>query len=241
MRAISAACIFLGIGLSQAADLVEIRSIDTSIKVELRYASERNIAGYPLYSKDFKALAERSTAKKLREAQLLFRRHGLGLKIWDAYRTVEAQAVLWDLHPNPDFVANPSQSGGSIHTWGAAVDATLVDYNTGKEVKMPTDFDTFGPEASFHYTGPDPEIRKNLRILQTIMARVGFQGIRTEWWHFVDKDWATFRPAKQLEPAAVTPTPAPAATPAPSPEIPSPAPVATPSPAVRTMRPPPDL
>ena len=236
-RAAGIACfaLVLDAALVRGADLVEIRSIDTSIKIELRYATERNIAGVPLYPKDFKAMAERSTVKRLRDAQLYLRRKGLGLKIWDAYRTPEAQAILWKLHPNPDFVAHPSESGGSIHTWGAAIDATLIDFNTGVELRMPTDFDNFGPDAAMRYMGKDPEIRKNLRVLQTAMSRAGFMGIRTEWWHFVDKDWSKFRPEKEIKPLVVPPLQAvPSASPPPTP----PAATHSPTPTQRTMRPP---
>lgn len=59
---------------------------------------------------------------------------------------------------------------------------------------MPTDFDDFTPAAMLRYIGPDPNIRNNLRILQHAMARAGFYGLRTEWWHFIAKDWQKYGP-----------------------------------------------
>jgi hypothetical protein len=89
-----------------------------------------------------------------------------------------------------DFLADPA-AGGSLHTWGVAVDATLVDQD-GRDVAMPTDFDDFTPAAWLRYAGPNPTIRQNLRRLQAAMAKAGFYGMRTEWWHFVTKDWKSY-------------------------------------------------
>ena len=63
-------------------------------------------------------------AERLKKAQHYLRISGRGLKVWDAYRPPSAQAALWQRFPNSDFVADPS--GDALHTWGVAVDATLV-------------------------------------------------------------------------------------------------------------------
>ena len=199
-------------------DLVDVRSVDPTIAVELRYAGTRNIAGRSLYPPNLPALVRPSVARKLAIAQALLRERGYGLKIWDAYRPKTAHEQIWQLSPNNKYVADP-QTGGSLHTWGVAVDATLVDSN-GREVAMPTDFDDFKPAATLYYAGPDQIVKRHLRTLQAAMARAGFYGLRTEWWHFVVKDWKKYRAIDQIElisrnaPAPSAPAPAAAQTPA---------------------------
>ncbi len=172
-------------------ELVDIKSIDPTIVVDLRYASSRNIAGRPLYPRNMPALFRPSVASRLAYANRELRPHGYRLKIWDAYRPRSAHEQLWQFAPTEEYVANPT-TGGSLHTWGVAADATLVDAK-GRELKMPTDFDDFTPAAWLKYSGTDPRVRRNLRILQSAMARSGFYGLRTEWWHFIAKNWTNYR------------------------------------------------
>lgn len=200
-------------------ELVNIQTIEPSIVVELRYAGSRNCAGKPLYPPDLPAQARPEVARRLAEAQTMLRPLGYSLKIWDAYRPRNAHAQLWQFSPYVDYVADPA-SGGSLHTWGVAIDATLVDRN-GKEVKMPTDFDDFTPAASLYYKGPDPEVRKNLHTLQRAMGHAGFYGMRTEWWHFVSKDWKNYRAV--WEPLFSGPGGRPMPTPQPTRPMPPPA------------------
>ena len=178
-------------------DLVDVRTFDKTIKVELRYAGTRNIAGRALYSPKLPALVRPSVARKLAYAQGLLRTRGYGLKIWDAYRPPSAHEHLWQLSPDRAYVADP-KSGGSLHTRGVAVDATLVDLE-GNEVAMPTDFDEFKPAATLYYAGPDQLVRRHLRLLQAALARAGFYGLRTEWWHFVVKDWNNYSKIEEIE------------------------------------------
>ena len=198
-------------------DLVDVRAFDRTIAVELRYAGSRNIAGRPLYSPDLPPLVRPSVARKLAYAQGLLRTRGYGLKIWDAYRPPAAHRELWQLSPNNKYVADP-KTGGSLHTWGVAIDATLVDLK-GNEVAMPTDFDEFKPAATLYYAGPDALVRRHLRFLQAALARAGFYGLRTEWWHFVVKDWKKYSALEEIElidrnRAARAVRPQPGATPA---------------------------
>ena len=178
-------------------DLVDIRQVDPSILVELRYTCSNNAAGRPLYPADMPALVRASVAERLVTAQIYLQQHHYGLKIWDAYRPPAAQAQLWQLFRNAAFVANPD-GRGSLHTWGVAVDATLVD-EKGNEVAMPTDFDSFTPAAGIHYNANDPQVALHLRILQAAMKRGGFYGLRTEWWHFIAYDWKKFGPVRETK------------------------------------------
>ncbi|MGI8437900.1 MAG: M15 family metallopeptidase [Chthoniobacterales bacterium] len=168
-------------------ELVSISKVDPSIVIGLRYATAQNVTGHPLYPSNMPALVRPHVAAQLKRAQEILSVRGYRLKIWDAYRPRSAQEQLWALARNTDYVADP-KGGDSLHTCGVAVDATIVDSN-GREVKMPTDFDAFTSSAMLRYQGNDPAVRRNLRLLQHAMARAGFYGMRTEWWHFVSKDW----------------------------------------------------
>ncbi|PYK11223.1 MAG: peptidase M15, partial [Verrucomicrobia bacterium] len=123
---------------ADAADpLVDIRSVDPTIIVELRYAGKNNLVGYPLYPQGTSALARPEVASGLAAAQAFLRRYQFGLKIWDAYRPVTVQEKLWHVSHNSDYVANPGIGVGSLHSWGVAVDATLVD-TWNRPVRMPS-------------------------------------------------------------------------------------------------------
>jgi D-alanyl-D-alanine dipeptidase len=181
--------------------LVDVAKACPGIAVELRYAFAENIAGHVIYPRDARCLVRENVAQRLRHAHALLRESGRGLKIWDAYRPTWAQEILWKARPEPEFVGDPAK-GGSLHSWGVAVDATLVD-RFGRELKMPTDFDALGPAAARRYTGGDPEIAANLKRLQDAMLRAGFLLMRDEWWHFVASDYRRYgpvEPAVSLEP-----------------------------------------
>jgi len=179
-------------------NLVDIQTVDPTIRVELRYALADNITGHALYPPSTPALVRPETAARLAKAQSLLRARGYGLKIWDAYRPLAVQMELWRKSHNGAYVADPEAGNGSLHTWGVAVDATLVD-KQGREVPMPTKFDEFSSDARLHYEGNDPVILQNLKILQRAMGRAGFFGMRNEWWHFVASDWKKYAPIREAK------------------------------------------
>lgn len=179
-------------------NLVDIKTVDPTILVELRYASTRNITGHALYPPEMPALVRPTTAARLVKAQAFLHERGYGLKIWDAYRPLTAQMELWQRSHDGTFVADPLNGNGSLHTWGVAVDATLVD-GEGHEVAMPTGFDEFSPAAKLHYDGDDPLVKLHLKILQAAMRQGGFYGTRTEWWHFIAYDWKKYAPIRKAK------------------------------------------
>ena len=189
------------------SDFVQIKRIDPTIVIDLRYAGPNNFVRRPLYPPGMPALVRYSVAKRLVFAQKYLKQHGFGLKIWDAYRPQAAHQQLWEANKNNSYVADPKEVG-SMHTRGAAVDVTLVDLK-GKEVPMPTEFDNFTPAAMINYQGSDPVIRSNLKLLQKAMGRAGFYGLRTEWWHFCAADWTTFPPVAEVHLLAEAPRPNP--------------------------------
>jgi D-alanyl-D-alanine dipeptidase len=189
--------------LNASADavLVDVRSVDPTITVDLRYAGRNNFLRHPLYPRGTHAVARPEIASALAVAQSFLRRYQYGLKIWDAYRPVAVQAMLWGASHNSDYVANPEIGPGSLHSWGIAVDATLVDSRV-RDVRMPTDFDDFTPAAMLPYMGSSLEIRWNLRLLRYAMHKAGFSGLRTEWWHFTILDWEKYVPPEKAKSTA---------------------------------------
>ena len=181
--------------------LVDVRSVDPTITVELRYAGRHNFLRHSLYPHGTHALARPEVASALAVAQSILRRYPYGLKIWDAYRPAEVQAMLWEASHNSDYVADPGVGAGSLHTWGIAVDTTLVDSQI-RDVRMPTDFDDFTPAAMLPYMGPSLEIRAHVRLLRYAMHMAGFCGLRTEWWHFTIVDWQKYVPPEKAKSTA---------------------------------------
>jgi D-alanyl-D-alanine dipeptidase len=181
--------------------LVEIKSVDPSIVIDLRYANSHNIAGHPLYPRGTRAVVRPEVAQRLHTAQAFLQRYRYCLKIWDAYRPRQAQAELWKASRNNVFVADPGAGAGSLHSWGLAVDATLTDA-WHQSVSMPTDFDDFTPAAMWKYQGNDPAIRAHLYVLQMAMREGGFYGLRSEWWHFTVDTWQKFLPPEEARRAA---------------------------------------
>lgn len=191
----------ISLNANAQAILVDVRSVDPTITVELRYASRRNFLRHSLYPRGTHALARPEVASGLAEAQSILRRYQYGLKIWDAYRPVAVQAMLWQASHNDDYVANPDVGAGSLHSWGIAVDATLVDSRT-RDVRMPTDFDDFTPASMLPYMGSSHEVRSNLRLLRYAMHKAGFCGLRTEWWHYTILQWQKYVPPEKAKATA---------------------------------------
>jgi len=163
-------------------DLVDIISLDSTIIIDLRYATADNFMKEVLYSANI-CLLRKAVAEKLLKVHKGLRKQGLGLKVWDGYRPLSVQKKMWEKMPNPGYVANPKY--GSNHNRGAAVDVTLVD-SSGAELEMPTGFDDFTKKAASNYPNVTKEAFKNRKILQEAMKAHGFKTIKSEWWHFND-------------------------------------------------------
>ncbi len=164
-------------------NLVEVTAAAPGVFVDMRYKFA-SIAGKPLYLNDMPCLVHANTGKKLRAAQAEVSKQGYALKIWDAWRPPESHKQLWEAIKDPRYVVPPDK-GLSWHCYGISVDLTLVKAD-GSPLEMPTKFDVLTKEAASNYTGNNPEIKKNLAILQKAMLNAGFQKINDEWWHFDD-------------------------------------------------------
>ena len=154
------------------------------IYVELMYATDNNFTGVRIY--DFTdAYLRYGTVKKLANVQKELKEQGYSLKIWDAYRPFEAQQKLWEVYPDPNYVANPAD-GMKKHNLGGTVDMTMVAAD-GSIIPMPTEFDDFSLKADRDYSDiEDEEAVKNVMILQNAMENNGFTGYQGEWWDYSD-------------------------------------------------------
>jgi len=172
-----------------AAPLVDVRAVDPTIHVNLRYNSPDNVFRQRFYHSNT-ALLREPVARRLARVQARLRRQGLGLKVWDAYRPRSVQYRMWRIKPGTNYVANPRK--GSKHNRGAAVDVTLVDAH-GQGQKMPTPYDEFTRRAHRgSYYGVTPLARRNALILDQAMRAEGFRPNRYEWWHFEAPDWRRY-------------------------------------------------
>jgi len=164
--------------------LVRVMDYIPGIRQQLPYASVDNFTGQRIY--DFAdAYLRGHTVKKLKLVSEELAQQGLGLLIWDGFRPVSAQAKLWEICPDPNFVSHPV-TGNRSHCRGTAVDLTLVDLKTGAPLKMPTGFDNFTPYADRDYSDCAPDAAANALLLENVMKKHGFKPYSAEWWHYTD-------------------------------------------------------
>ena len=165
--------------------LVEI----TDIPRDVRYATTDNFMHQKLYPVA-KVFLRRPAAIALHDVERELAREGLGLKLFDGYRPYRVTVQMWKPIRNPDFVADPAK--GSRHNRGAAVDLTLIDLRTGRELPMPTGYDAFTVKARQDYDDLPAEAIANRARLRDAMTRHGFDPLPSEWWHFDFRGWEKF-------------------------------------------------
>lgn len=164
---------------------VQVEAWLPDVRTELRYATENNFTGQIIYTFD-DAWLRYGTVQKLVKVQELLAEQGYSLLIWDAFRPTAAQWKLWEVYPDPVYVANP-EKGYSSHSRGNTVDVTLVT-SDGELVEMPTEFDDFSSLADRDYSDVPEEAAQNALLLETVMTDCGFKPYSGEWWHFSDMD-----------------------------------------------------
>jgi D-alanyl-D-alanine dipeptidase len=160
--------------------LLEITPESHGVLLDIAYATPRNFTGKPVYARPGCYL-HGDAAAKLATASRLARGLELRLKIFDAFRPSEAQWVLWNFRPDPEFLADPRR--GSPHSRGAAVDLTLID-REGRELDMGTAFDAFTPLSHHGNTEIAPAAQRNRFVLLGLMSAAGWDFYGNEWWHY---------------------------------------------------------
>ncbi len=170
------------------SDLIELKTLDPSLKLDIRYATKNNFLGRPVYP-EARAFLQRPAAEALVRVNQALKRQGLGLSIFDGYRPWAVTKIFWDETPadKHEFVADPAK--GSRHNRGCAVDLTLFDLKSGKPLPMPSDYDEMNEKSHPDYTGGSPETRANRDTLRKAMEAEGFSIYPNEWWHFDCKGW----------------------------------------------------
>ncbi len=160
--------------------LIEVTQTTHNIILDMRYATENNFTGQAIYNCT-RCFLRPQALVLLEKAIALAGEQGYRLKILDAHRPQYAQERLWEVCPNPDYIANPVS--GSHHTRGVAVDLTLID-SDGKELDMGTPFDSFDPASHHGSQIITPEAARNRYILLGIMMSAGWDLYLNEWWHY---------------------------------------------------------
>lgn len=166
--------------------LVELTTVDPSIRIDARYRDSGNFTGAPLPGYGANRLfLRREAAAALGRVQNRLQARGLGLLVWDAYRPVRATEAMVEWATRTDrvhllddgYIARRSR-----HNLGVAIDLTVVDTATGRPLDMGTPYDTFGAEA--HTANATGEVARNRAILVDAMEAEGFENYDQEWWHF---------------------------------------------------------
>ena len=161
-------------------DIIEITTATHDVDIDLAYATEGNFTARAIYANGLCYL-HREAAELLETAICLAGALGLRLKLFDALRPSEAQWVLWNHTPDPDFLADPRR--GSPHSRGVAIDLTLTDWR-GRELEMGTAFDAFTPLSHHGNTDISPTAQQNRFTLLGLMTAAGWDCYRNEWWHY---------------------------------------------------------
>jgi D-alanyl-D-alanine dipeptidase len=165
-----------------ALGFVDVRSAVPDAVIDLRYATADNFVGTPLYPPGARCLVHESLAPGLATAAAVLRADGARLVFWDCYRPHSVQVRMFEVVPDPNWVARPGQYSRS-HEAGRSVDVTLADANG--LVDMGTDFDNFTARANaFRTDGVSVAQQRNRALLRDAMALGGLTVYSGEWWHF---------------------------------------------------------
>jgi zinc D-Ala-D-Ala dipeptidase len=169
--------------------LVDLEKFIPSLKLDIKYASKDNFIGMAVY-KQPKAFLRLPAAYALKKVQEELKKQGLGLKIYDAYRPYSVTVLFYEKVKDTNYVSSPWQ--GSRHNRGCAVDVTIINLKTGKELEMPTKFDDFTAKAHPDYKNITDTVKANRNLLFNVMGKYGFRKFPTEWWHFDFSGWANY-------------------------------------------------
>ncbi|MBE7175662.1 MAG: M15 family metallopeptidase [Mucilaginibacter polytrichastri] len=169
--------------------LVELKKIIPDITLDIRYATSNNFMRRKMYAQA-RAFSRLPVALALKKVQAELKQKGYGLKIFDGYRPYAVTQDFYRFASNKTFVADPKK--GSKHNRGCAVDLTIIDLKSGKELPMPTPYDAFDKKAAAGYNDLPQPVLKNRALLNDVMHRHGFRMLKNEWWHFDFVGWSRY-------------------------------------------------
>ncbi|GAB3727298.1 hypothetical protein GCM10027594_09250 [Hymenobacter agri] len=170
---------------------MELTQLDPTIRLDIRYATPQNFMGRVLYPQA-RAFLQRPAAEALAQVSAELRPLGYGLLVFDGYRPWRITKQMWDHTPadKKEFVADPRK--GSRHNRGCAVDLTLCDLATGREIVMTGAYDEMSPRSYAAYAGGTPAQRMARDLLRARMEAHGFTVLPAEWWHFDFQYWKSY-------------------------------------------------
>lgn len=169
--------------------MIDLEKYIPNLILDIRYATKNNFTGEIIYP-EVGAYARKPVAESLKLVQDSLNKLGLSLKVFDAYRPYAATVKFYEVYDDTNYVANPKY--GSRHNRGAAVDVTLVNLRTGKQLEMPTEFDDFTEKAHPDYMKLSENKVENRKLLIDIMSHFGFTVYPTEWWHYDYNGWEKY-------------------------------------------------
>lgn len=190
------------------APLCYLDTVAPGIRVDLKYCGADNFVGRPIdgYTTGRRAILRKDAAQALAKAQTELAAKGLGLLVWDAYRPHRALADFYawsmtdDDSTRAEFYPNITKRGiyenryiglSSEHSWGIAVDITIIDQRSGKELDMGGRHDLLDASSATVYPGLTPQQQANRLLLRDTMARAGMRNYSKEWWHYFLKNPGT--------------------------------------------------
>lgn len=167
---------------ARAAGFVDVRSAVPDAIIDLRYATANNFVGEQLYPSNARCLVHESLAPGLTTAAAALRSRGRILVFWDCYRPHSVQVRMFQVVPNPNWVARPGSLARS-HETGRSVDVTTADAY-GRLSEMGTGFDDFSPAATAFADGISARAAAERAALRDAMSAGGLAVYSGEWWHF---------------------------------------------------------
>lgn len=166
--------------MSENPVLRDVAAIFPSLHIDLKYATADNLTGAPIY-REARCLLHKDAVAALAKSISIAQLAGLSLVVYDAYRPQQAQSILWEVCPDPQYVVDVAI--GSNHSRGTAIDVTLKDAN-GQVLDMGAGFDEMHDRSHAYHPSVPPQAQRNRLLLNAIMFGGGFVGISSEWWHF---------------------------------------------------------
>ena len=163
--------------------------IPTAI-LDLKYAGTDNFMHQQLYPPISTTYLRLAASEALSAVQTELKQQNMSIKIWDAYRPYTVTEKMWEPVKDDRYAADPKF--GSGHNRGIAVDLTIVDLSTNKELDMGTSFDNFSDTAHHDFKNLPEKVLQNRMLLRTVMEKHGFKALETEWWHYYLPDTKTY-------------------------------------------------
>lgn len=162
--------------------MVDLNQQMPGLILDLRYAGTNNFMRQQFYFNTVTTYLRKPAADSLTVINKELNKHGLGLKIFDAYRPYAVTEKMWEPVQDDRYAADPKK--GSGHNRGVAVDLTIINLNTKEELDMGTGFDNFSDTAHHAFTNLPEAVLQNRLLLKNMMEQHGFKALDTEWWHY---------------------------------------------------------